>query len=525
MTKIFGVSPHEVEAVTEDSAPSGRKDFLVWNPSYIDSNVPCLGRHSSLSEATRLMRFLMKQGIRVILFCKDRRRIEKDAFSGRLLGIIATNALELGVDIGSMDAVIMLGFPMSIASFRQQAGRAGRRSRDSLAVLVADQIPIDQHFVEHPEELFEKSGDELIIDIDNRPILQAHLQCAAHEMPLSLEDEKYFGTLFQEVCETHLMKDTDGWYHTHPNFLPFPSKYICIRGIQEEMYVVINVTKGAQSILEEVEISRAMFEVYEGGVVKEVSHDLKLAKVIQADVNWITSPRDFTNVDAVQTYRIKQIRNSPERIYYGRVEVIVKVFGFFKIRNKVILDQVDMETSSWERDTTGLWMDIPKSLLGLFRRKGINPAEAIHAAEHAFLKQFSMAQDLRTECKAPEKEYKQAESKRNRPARLIFYDAIGKGGGVAAKAFDDANSLLQNARKAIETCDCKEGCANCVQSSSCKESNLVCSKLGALLVVSCLLGLKIDSDAIPMDNASTQETIVEAQTIRAIDGIEVETTS
>ncbi|RDB21503.1 ATP-dependent helicase hrq1 [Hypsizygus marmoreus] len=521
MMNIFGVASDEIEEITEDGAPSGRKDYLVWNPALINPDVPNLGRHSSLSDATRLMRFLMKRGIRVILFCKirkvcelamkairadltnegrydilertmpyrggysqeDRRRIERDAFNGRLLGIVSTNALELGVDIGVLDAVIMLGFPVTIASFRQQAGRAGRRSRDSLAVFVADALPIDQHYVENPQELFEKATDDLIVDLDNRVLLEAHLQCAAHEMPLADEDEQYFGPLMKEVCETHLMQDNEGWYHTHPKFLPYPSRHISIRGAQEENYAVVNVTKMSQagSILEEVEISRAMFEVYEGGVfmhqgltfiVKEVSHDAKLAKVVRADVNWITCPRDYTNVDAMQTYRIKEIKNSPQRAYYGKIEVETKVFGFFKVRNNKILDTVDLDTPVWEHETIGLWMDIPKYLLDLLREKGIKPAEAIHAAEHAFLNRFPMAQDLRTECKAAEKEYKVSESKRKRPARLIFYDAIGKGGGVAAKAFDNVNTILPKAYEAVESCSCEAGCSQCVQSPACKEGNL-----------------------------------------------------
>ncbi|KAG6832721.1 hypothetical protein H0H92_012293 [Tricholoma furcatifolium] len=530
MSSIFGLPADEIEAVTKDGAPSGAKHFLVWNPTYIDERVPSLGRHSSLTEATSLMRFLMKRGIRVILFCKassslyqhqstltflkirkvcelamktiradlssegrydilertmpyrggysreDRRRIERDAFDGRLLGIVATNALELGVDIGVLDAVIMLGFPITIASFvgeRQQAGRVGRRSRDSLAVLVADSLPVDQHYVEHPDELFEKCSDDLFIDLESKPILEAHLQCAAQEMPLSSEDEKYFGALFNDICGSHLVKDQDGWYHTNPKFLPFPSRYISIRkanfiekdltadctpgGAQEEKYAVVNVTKSTQScrtgsILEEVELSRAMFEVYEGGVcrfrlsdytfkVKEVSHDSRIAYVVRADVNWITSPRDYTNIDAIQTTRIKEIKGSPHRAYYGKVEVQVKVFGFFKLRNKVILESVDLDTPVWQRETTGSWIDVPKSLLMLFLLKGINPAEAIHAVQHAVLNRFPMAQDLKTECKAPEKEYtKAAESKRKRPARLIFYDIADKGGGVAAKAFDNGSS-------------------------------------------------------------------------------------
>ncbi|KAG6833473.1 hypothetical protein H0H87_006045 [Tephrocybe sp. NHM501043] len=459
MTSIFGINADDIEVVTKDGAPHGIKDFLVWNPTYIDEKVPSLGRHSSVSEATNLMRFLMKRGVRVILFCKDRRQIEQDAFNGRLLGIVATNALELGVDIGALDAVIMLGFPITLASFTQQAGRAGRRSRDSVAILVADSFPVDQHYVEHPHELFDTSNHDLIIDLESRPLLEAHLQCAAQEMPLSSEDGKYFGALFKEICESHLVKDEDG-----------------------------------------------------------------------------------CNINAVKTYRIKEIKDSTHRAYYGKVDVEVKVFGFFKIRNKVILEAVDLDTPAWQRETTGYWIDVPKALLVLFRTKGINPAEAIHAAQHAILNRFSMSQDLRTECKAAEKEYKAVlETKRKRPARLIFYDTIDKGGGVAAKAFDNVNDLLRKGCSAIEACGCNEGCTECksgpkrdvsstediplgVQSSACKEGNLVCSKLGAHLVLKCLLGLEIDPDNIPLQGEGLQdlETVVEAETVRAIESVRVE---
>lgn len=576
MKNIVGLELADITVVTEDGAPSGQKHLLIWNPPFRDAMAPSLGRHSSLSEATGLMRFLMKHGIRVILFCKtrkvcelgmktiradlsnegrldvlekvmpyrggysqeDRRRIERDAFNGRLLGIISTNALELGVDIGVLDAVIMLGFPSTIASFWQQAGRAGRRSQDSLVVFVADSLPIDQHYVENPGQLFDKTTDDLIVDLESKVILEAHLQCAGYEMPLSLEDEKYFGPMTRELCESYLLRDEDGWYHTHPKFLPYPSNHISIRGIQEDKYAVVDVTRidvgRAPSILEEVEVSRAMFEAYEGGVfmhqgltfiVKEVSHDSRLVTVIRADVNWITSPRDFTNVDAVQAYRIKEIKGSPYRACYGKIEVVIKVFGFFKIRDNVILDTVDLYTPTWEHDTTGLWIDLPKILLDLFKIKHINPAEAIHAAQHAFLNNFCLSQDMQTECKAAEKEYKAKETSRKRPARLIFYDAIGKGGGVAAKAFDNVHNIVKKAYETVISCNCEQGCATCVQSPACKEGNLVCSKIGAFLVLQTVLGFEIDSTSIPFqgDGAQSLDTIVAASPVHAIDGIQEET--
>lgn len=571
MRKVFGLGSDDVVAITEDGAPASQKDFIVWNPPLVDPMQPALGRASSISEASGLMRFLMKKGIRVILFCKirkvcelamktikadlsnegrydilkrvrpyrggysreDRRRIEADAFSGQLLGIVATNALELGVDIGVLDAVIMLGFPMTVPSFRQQAGRAGRRSKDSLIVLLTEPFAVDQYYANHPEELFDKRLDELMVDVDSKVVLEAHMQCASYEMPISLSDETWFGPALQGVCESNLIKDDDGWYHPHPNFLPYPAAHVSIRGAQDEKYLVVELSEDGSSLqsIEEVEVARAMFEVYEGGVflhqgitfiTKEVSHDTRVAKVIRADVNYHTSPRDFTDVNALRTYRIRRARSC--LAYYGKVHVYVKVFGFFKIRNKAILDAVEVDTPPWERDTTGFWIDVPRDILNLLRALQLNVAEAIHAAQHAFLIQFPLSEDVKTECKAAEKEYRVTESSRKRPARLIFYDSIGKGGGVSARAFDNVQSILEQASDVVTNCPCDDGCTKCVQSTSCKEANQVSSKLGALIILKGLLGrdLNYTHETLHENIYAGPETIVDAPPVLAAPGIEIE---
>ncbi|KAL1746966.1 P-loop containing nucleoside triphosphate hydrolase protein [Schizophyllum fasciatum] len=573
MEAITGLPSTDIDVVTEDGAPCGEREFVVWNPPPVDEDMPTAGRKSSIGEATLLMRYLMKRGVRVILFCKirkvcemamktlraqlseegrydilervrsyrggtyrysqeDRRAIERDAFSGHLLGIIATNALELGVDIGALDAVIMLGFPMSLASFRQQAGRAGRRFRDSLAVLVGYGDPLDQHYMENPEELFDGKIDDLIVDLDSKVVLEAHLQCAAHEMPLSLQDDIYFGPHMREICETRLSRDDDGWYHAHPKFLPYPAQHVSIRGMQEEKYLIVDVTRAdAPKTLEEVEISRALFEIYEGAVfihqgmpfiVNEISHDDRIARLIRADVNWVTSPRDYTDVDAKQTYRIREIQ-SLYRAYYGRVEVMTKVFGYFKIRNNSILDTVDVDSEPWLRDSTGFWVDLSQRVLDVLRSKNIMVAEAIHSAQHAFLNRFALAQEVRTECKAPEKEYMAKETSRKRPARLIFYDLPGKGGGVTSKAFDNVQDIFQKAANAIETCNCEQGCIKCIASTACKEKNEVHSKIGALVIIRDILGQLTDIAHIPDQRPNrTHDSIVVAHPVKAAEGVAIE---
>ncbi|ELU43505.1 DEAD/H helicase [Rhizoctonia solani AG-1 IA] len=451
---------------------------------------------------------------------QDRRKIEHEAFSGNLLGLVATNALELGVDIGTLDAVIVLGFPFGLASLRQQMGRAGRRARDALTVLVADSRAIDQHYVNHPDELF--SDVDMVQFSPWRSPNESHLQCAAHEMPVhSLHDQSYFGPSLADLCNSSLKRDGDGWYHTNPKFLPFPSKYISIRGIEEEKYVVIDTTlhsEGQVKILEEIEVSRAIFEAE--------CHDEKQARIFRSDVNWTTRPRDFTDINAIQTHRIRAVKKSTIRAFYGSVQVFTKVFGFLKLRGQEILDIVDIQTPPYERTTTGMWMDVPKFILQLLKDKGISPAEAIHAASHAFLNRTHLSSDLKTECKVPSKEYAQRDSSRKRPARLIWYDAAGDGSGVCAKAFDHSTKWnLVNVKTdahpvshpAIRLSDLNDVCMlPGVRGAKCSEGDAVTSKVGAALILKSLLDIQIDPDTVPnFGNLELSDTVVEAELVRS----------
>lgn len=576
MRQLFGIE--DVVEVTHDGAPAGKKDFILWDPIPRDNIDHHQFSSKPMTDATRLMRFLMSRGVRTILFCKirkvcelvmktlrtelsrdgrldildrvvgyrggysstDRRRIEAEAFSGRLLGIVATNALELGVDIGTLDAVIMLGFPVTIASFRQQAGRAGRRARDSLAILVAQSLPVDHHFIKNPNELFDNFQDTIPLDLENRIVLEAHLQCAAEEMPLRKEDTRYFGTTAVDLLETKLIADEDGWYHAHPKHLPYPAKHISIRGAREDTYCIVDVTTpNRERILEHIEVTRALFEVYEGGIflhqgttflMQEISHDSKIVRAMQTDVDWTTEPRDFTNIDAKETQRIKEIRGSPHFAYYGRVDLFTKVYGYYKIRNGRIIDSVEVDNLPWHRETTGLWMDVPEATLALLRSCSIMPAEAIHSAQHAFLNKFALKSDLRTECKVPEKEFKVHGSSRDRPGRLIFYDAVENGPAIAAHVFDHTHDILCQAHAAITSCDCAEGCVQCILDPRCKEGNAIYSKLGASIVLKGILDIFLDPNDLTV-NEDTEEahhrhpitdSIVAAPRVPVAEGVKVE---
>ncbi|KAI7166684.1 P-loop containing nucleoside triphosphate hydrolase protein, partial [Hortaea werneckii] len=353
MRTLFGLE-EDVTLVDFDGSPSGRKEFLCWNTPFKDPGDPTSGRGDTFAETARLFCQLILRGVRVIAFCRvrkqcevlttavkaelhslerdevmnrvmayrggytaqDRRKVEKEMFDGKLVGIIGTNALELGVDIGSLDAVLTVGFPYTIANLRQQSGRAGRRNKDSLSVLIGDCFPTDQYFMQNPDEIFTKPNCELQVDLTNMLVLEGHIQCAAHEMPIRPdEDDKYFGKQLSEICEERLRKDDLGFYHTDDRFLPHPSRTVAIRDTEESHFAIIDTTPGhGNVVLEELEASRAFFTIYEGGIflhqgrtylVKEMSTDRMIAKVEYVKVDWTTQQRDFTDIDPVETEMIR----------------------------------------------------------------------------------------------------------------------------------------------------------------------------------------------------------------------------
>lgn len=239
---------------------------------------------------------------------QDRRKIEQEMFNGQLLGVIATTALELGIDIGSLDAVITVGFPYTLPGLRQQAGRAGRRNKDSLAMLICDPFPLDQHYARNPDLIFSSPFQQLNLDLDNPIVLESHIQCAADEIPVHpVEDANYFTNgdedKLRQICMSRLIGDDDGFYHCHPRYKPSPARAVPIRNTEDEHYSIIDVTGGKNEIVEEIETSRAIFTTYEGAVfmhmgrtflVREVNHDRRIAKIEKASIEWRTQQRDYT---------------------------------------------------------------------------------------------------------------------------------------------------------------------------------------------------------------------------------------
>ncbi|KND90390.1 putative ATP-dependent helicase HRQ1 [Tolypocladium ophioglossoides CBS 100239] len=568
---IFGIE--NVRLIDYDGSPSGRKEFLCWNTPFKDPGDPASGRGNAKFECARLFCELLLRGVRIIAFCRvraqcealvntikqeleslgrpecvnlvmgyrggytapDRRRIESEMFEGKLLGIVATTALELGIDIGTLDCVMTWGFPYTIANLRQQSGRAGRRKKDSLSILVDDCFPTDQHYMQNPDELFSRPNCELRVDLENMLVREGHVQCAAYEMPIRPEeDAQYFGEDLPGMCEERLLKDELGFYHCHDRFRPTPSRYVAIRDTEDEHFAIIDITHGRNEVLEELEASRATFTIYDGAIflhqgntylVRDFLPDKLMAKVEKVKVDWTTTQRDFTDIDPTETEAIRKITSSLSQAYYGTIRIQQNVFGYFKMDRKGrVLDAVQVDNPPVIRYSKGMWLDVPKRALDILQGRRLNSAAGIHAAEHAVMSLLptfviSQPEDVRTECKVALKEFAKQETQRKRPARLTFYDAKGgaNGSGISTKAFDHIDHLLKMALQRVEGCQCQRGCIECVASELCKESNEVMSKVGCQVVLRSLLNLEIDVGKLPMGpeeySPAGIETVVMAQPV------------
>lgn len=567
---IFGID--NVRLIDFDGSPSGRKEFICWNTPYKDPGDPASGRGSAKFECARLFCSLILRGVRIIAFCRvraqcevlvnairnelesmgrsdcmnlvmgyrggytaqDRRMIESEMFQGKLLGIVSTTALELGIDIGTLDCVLTWGFPYTIANLRQQSGRAGRRNKDSLSILLGDCFPTDQHYMQNPDELFTKPTAELQLDLENMLVREGHIQCAAYEMPIRPEqDAQYFGDDLAQICKERLAEDEMGYYHCHNRFRPMPAKYVAIRDTEDEHFAVVDVTHGRNVVLEELEASRATFTLYDGGIflhqgktylVRDFQPEKRMAKVEKVKVDWTTTQRDFTDIDPIETEALRSI--SPTcSAYYGTIRIHQEVFGYFKQDMKGrVLDAVHVDNPPIIRYSKGMWLDVPKLALEILQSRQLHVAAAIHAAQHCVMSLMptfviSLPEDVRTECKVALKEFAKQETQRKRPARLTFYDAKGgaNGSGISTKAFEHIDHLLQMALQRVEACHCTEGCPECVASDNCKEANEVMSKVGCRVVLQSLLGIKIEVDELPMgpelSSPAGIETVVVAQPV------------
>ncbi|KAJ0890100.1 putative DNA helicase [Helianthus annuus] len=556
-----------MELIHKDGSPSGPKLFVLWNPPLHMKTVTkrtrsktntiqydrtvFAGRSSPILEISCLFAEIVQHGLRCIAFCKtrklselvlsytreilqktapnlvnsifayragytaqDRRRIESEFFGGKICGVAATNALELGIDVGHIDVTLHLGFPGSIASLWQQAGRSGRREQPSLAIYVAFEGPLDQYFMKYPHKLFRGPIECCHVDANNQQVLEQHLVCASLEHPLSVvHDEKYFGPSLKSSI---LSLKSKGYVTTDPSRGPTaeiwnyigheksPSHTVSIRAIESERYKIIDMKN--DKLLEEVEESKAFFQVYDGAVymqqgktylVKNLDLSTKIALCQEADLKYYTKTRDYTDIEVVNGHiaypvKICNIQKSKTNAQSNPCKVTTTWFGFRRIwkGSNRVFDTVNLSLPSYTYESQAVWIRVPQSIKTAVETENYSFRGGLHAAGHALLHIVPLyiicnSSDLASECVNPH-------DTRYIPERILLYDSHPGGTGISAQVQPIFTELLTGALELITSCCCSgdTGCPNCVQNLSCHEYNEVLHKDAATMIIKGVLELE-----------------------------------
>jgi len=522
-----------VDVVEENGAPAAEKLFVFYNPPMVNRNLGI--RRSYLNESTRVAKELLARKLQTIVFANsrlhtevlltylqqanppqpgapepirgyrggylpgERREIERGLRDGRVRGVVATNALELGIDIGSLDACVMAGYAGSIASTWQRAGRAGRRSGTSCAVLVASSAPLDQFIVQHPDYFFGRSPEHAYVQPDNLEILVNHLKCAAFELPIGPE-EKFGGVDVPALCERlaeagFLHRSGGNWHWVQE---AYPADTVSLRSVTSDNFVIINTAadnNGGPEVIGEVDFSSALTTVHPKAIylhqgqqyhVENLDFDERKAYVKPVDVDYYTDAIRYTQVRVLEIAAEDRIaararRGGNAARAHGDVLVRSQVVGFKKIKfftNENVGDG-KLELPENEMHTTAFWITLERALLESLpfalsdRQSGIYGL--LHALESmATLLLMCDRRDLGTAVgerpPSPGVNADWLQYEANNPfdvvtffePNLYLYDAYPGGIGFSEPLYRVHDLLLQRMRELIAACPCDKGCPSCV---------------------------------------------------------------
>jgi len=510
------------EAVAEDGSPHGEKCFTFWNPPLIDEAKT--GRRSSNSEAAFLLEELVQKEIRSLVFAstrklteliyiytqeqlppplrdkispyragylpEERRRIEHQFFEGELLGLVATTALELGINIGDLDATVLTGYPGSIASAWQQAGRSGRSTHSSLSFLIALENPLDQYLMRNPEFFFSKNFDNAIINPGNTYILKPHLLCAAWEKPLHRRDEEFFGpttgTMLVELeQEGRLRRREERWHPT--TAISYPAQDMNIRSTTGQNYAVIDGQDGC--LLETVEAGVAFFQVHPGAIYLHQGESYLIKELdLARRIAWAEpKPVDYyTQTMEIHEIRVKKLLKEEDchgvKVYFGDVDVTITVVGFKRKKQftEEVVEAVPLDLPPQTFSTKALWFDLPQKGIDRIADAGLDFHGGLHACEHAaigILPLFALCD--RNDIGGVSTPFHPDTGK----AQIFVYDAHPGGIGIAEKGFEMIVKLWQATLKAVEECPCADGCPSCIQSPKCGNNNQPLDKDAAIILL------------------------------------------
>ncbi len=509
----------EIRVVDRDGSPGTRRTIAMWNPPITDEETA--RRRSALSEAADLLVGLVIEGARTIVFMKSRkgvelmakfadaelrkrgypqlaeriapyragytpaqrRELERRLTNGELLGVVSTDALELGIDIGALDAAICVTFPGTVASLKQMWGRAGRRGR-GLAIYVAGEDALDQFFCRHPDEFLERPVEAAILDPHNEQLFAAHLLCAAHEGPLSYEDEHIFGPEWREAADV-LVGNGDLRLRPEGTYVPrradeYPAGGVSLRSAGMDPVSVID--GGTGEVIGTVDAGPAPSTVHQGAVylhggrtfeVAALQLDDRRAFVKPFDGNWYTQPKRETDTQIAEVLATRTALGV--RLSFGTVVVTEQVLAYQRRRlnDHEAMDLIPLDLPQTSFGTQALWYELENDDVG-----------TLHAAEHSQIAVLPLlAMCDRWDIGGLSTNY----HPQTGGPTIFIYDGHPGGIGISRRGYEAFERLVGDAYRLVSECPCESGCPSCVQSPKCGNLNEPLSKAGSAALMQAML--------------------------------------
>jgi len=517
--QAFGESltGEKLRVVQSNGAPGAGRHFLFMNPET-----------SPNFSAARLFADCIRNGFRTIAFTQsrkvtelmhvwvsrlsgdlgkkissyragfmpeERRQIERRLACGELLGVISTSALEMGIDIGYLDICLLVGYPGTIINTWQRGGRVGRAGRESMIVLIAKPDALDQYFMKHPEDLFERSFEAALLDPDNPFVVEAHLPCAAMEIPVTPEDEKYWPAEFEDrllklESKGELSRTAEGspvWFASKRN----PHLSVNIRSAGETYTIFEKETGQAIGTIDGIRVFK---ECHAGAIYLHRANDYLVDRldterrdviVHRARVKYFTRTRSEKDTEIIQTHRSRPVAQFLVR--EGSLKVTEVITGYEKrsLPGQELLGVFPLDLPRHTFETVGFWVELEPVIKNHIEQMGLHFMGGIHAIEHACIGIFPLfalcdRNDVGGICYP----YHPQVGK----SAIFIYDAYPGGVGLASHGFEIVLELLEKTRNHVRSCECEEGCPSCIHSPKCGSGNKPLDKQAALLILDILLG-------------------------------------
>ncbi len=508
----------DFEIVSTDGSPRGQKSFVFWNPPFIDAANEI--RRSTHQETKDILTLNILKNLQTLCFTtsrqlaelitrwtkeelirrkkspniitayragylpKERREIENRLKSKNLVGVVSTNALELGIDIGSLDSVIISGYPGTIISAWQQAGRAGRNSSDSLVTLVAFQNPLDQYFMKQPDDFFGRPHEQAIIDLHNQYISLGHIMCGSSELPITESDRQFFPEMLSESIraleqENLVRKTPRGWVYSGT------ARTTEVVNLQSVSHQTVTVTCNG-NLLETLTLNKAYEEAHAGAVLlhqgetylcEELDLDQLVAKVRQENVNYYTEALKDVDVAIKKTH---EENNCGVKVGLGELSITEIYHTYLTKSYDEVIKRTPLSLPPLSFSTIGLWFIIPEDIREEIESQELDFDGGLHAVEHAMIAMspiFAMCDrwdigGLSTPLHPDTGE-----------PTIFIYDGFEGGIGISETLYSNIQQLWQKTLQLIENCECKEGCPSCIYSPKCGSENRPLNKKVAEIIL------------------------------------------